>query len=49
MTVPAQVKDKTGAVLPYTGGIGTTIFYTIGGLMVIGAGVVMIARKKANQ
>ncbi|MGN0317424.1 MAG: SpaA isopeptide-forming pilin-related protein [Lachnospira sp.] len=32
--------------LPSTGGIGTTIFYIVGSLMVVGAGVILITRKR---
>ena len=38
----------TSTVLPSTGGIGTTIFYIIGGLLVVGAGVVLFTRKKMS-
>lgn len=39
---------ETGAVLPDTGGIGTTIFYIVGGLLVVGAIVVLITRKRMS-
>ncbi len=42
------VQNKKGTELPSTGGIGTTMFYVIGGALVIGAGVVLAARKKAE-
>ena len=32
----AEVKNNVGTELPSTGGIGTTIFYVVGGLLVIG-------------
>ena len=41
--------NKTGVVLPSTGGIGTTIFYVLGGLLVVGAAVILVARKKASN
>ena len=46
-----QVINKTGTELPTTGGMGTTILYIIGGALMIGAGVTIVARKKmsANQ
>ena len=43
-TVP--VENKTGTELPSTGGIGTTIFYALGGLMAVGAGVLLVAKKR---
>ena len=45
----AKVKNQSGTVLPSTGGIGTTIFYVLGGLMVIGAGIILVARRKASE
>ncbi|MBQ9046720.1 MAG: SpaH/EbpB family LPXTG-anchored major pilin [Solobacterium sp.] len=44
----ADIENKAGTELPSTGGIGTTMFYVIGGALVIGAGVVLAARKKAE-
>lgn len=41
-----QVINLTGAELPETGGIGTTIFYTLGGLLVVGAGVLLVVKKR---
>lgn len=43
------VENKTGSVLPNTGGIGTIIFYTIGGLLFVGALVLLIAKKRMSQ
>jgi len=47
--VNATVADNKGATLPSTGGIGTTIFYVIGGAMVIAAGVLLVARKRSEN
>ena len=44
----ATVTNQAGSVLPSTGGIGTTIFYIIGALLVIGAGVVLVTRRRMN-
>ena len=43
-----QVVNQKGAELPSTGGIGTTIFYIIGAILVIGAGVVLVTRRRMN-
>ena len=43
------IENKTGAVLPSTGGIGTTIFHVAGALLVLGAGIVLISKKRANN
>ena len=43
-----QVVNKSGATLPETGGIGTTIFYVLGGMMFVGAALILIVRRKAE-
>jgi len=45
----ATVVNNAGTELPSTGGIGTTIFYILGGLLVIGAAVILVARRKAQD
>ena len=42
------VVNLTGSELPSTGGIGTTIFYVVGGLLMLGAVVVLVTRKKVH-
>lgn len=44
-----HVVNKTGSMLPETGGIGTTIFYILGGLLVFGAVVLMVTKKRMNS
>lgn len=44
-----DVENNEGTVLPSTGGSGTTIFYVIGGLLIIGAGIVLVARRKVHE
>ena len=48
-TVEVIVVNEAGAQLPSTGGIGTTIFYIAGAVLVLGAGAIVIARRKAEQ
>lgn len=43
-----KVINKTGTELPSTGGIGTTIFYVIGGILVLGAAVLLVTRKRMD-
>ena len=43
-----SIANKAGAVLPSTGGIGTTIFYVLGSIMALGAAVLLIAKKSLN-
>ena len=40
------VINQTGSLLPETGGIGTTIFYVLGGVLVLGAGVALVTKKR---
>ena len=49
LTVTATVTNKTGAVLPSTGGMGTTIFYVLGAVLVVGAGVLLVTKKRMSQ
>lgn len=43
------VVNFTGAQLPSTGGIGTTIFYVVGGILVIGAVILLVTRKRVSD
>lgn len=40
---------KLTATLPTTGGIGTTVFYVVGTILIIGAGILLITRKRAKN
>lgn len=42
--VNVTVENNGGATLPETGGMGTTLFYIIGGLLVVGAAVLLVVR-----
>ena len=43
-----EVVNIAGTELPSTGGMGTTIFYIIGAILVVGAGVVLVTRRRMN-
>lgn len=43
-----EVENKTGAVLPSTGGMGTTMIYLIGGALVLGSGVVLVTKRRVK-
>lgn len=42
----ATIQNNSGSQLPSTGGIGTTIFYILGALLVVGCGIILIARRR---
>ena len=46
--VSTIVENNKGVELPGTGGIGTTIFYVVGGILVVGAAVLLIAKKRTK-
>lgn len=43
-----NVVNNSGATLPSTGGIGTTIFYVLGGMLVVCAVVLMVSKKRMS-
>ena len=43
-----NIINQSGTELPSTGGIGTTIFYVISAILVLGAGVVLVTRRRMN-
>lgn len=45
---PVKVENKTGTVLPSTGGAGTTMIYLIGGVLVLGSGVVLVTKRRVK-
>jgi len=45
----SEIVNNSGTVLPSTGGIGTTIFYVVGAILVIGAGVVLVTRRRMSS
>ena len=38
------IANNKGSTLPETGGIGTTIFYVVGSILVIGAAVLLVTK-----
>lgn len=43
-----NVVNQAGTELPSTGGIGTTIFYVVGVTLMLGAGVLLVTKKRMN-
>ena len=44
-----KVENLPGQLLPSTGGMGTTIFYTLGGVLVVAAGVLLVTKKRMHD
>ncbi len=44
-----KIANMRGRLLPGTGGIGTTIFYTAGGILAVGAAVLLIIRRRMRK
>lgn len=47
--IPVELTNTSAGFLPGTGGIGTTIFYILGGLLIVGAVVYMIFSRRKNK
>ena len=43
------VENKTGTVLPSTGGAGTTMIYLIGAVLVLGSGVLLVTKRRVKN
>lgn len=48
-TLVVKINNQSGTELPSTGGIGTTIFYVVGAILVVGAGVLLVTRKRMSN
>ena len=47
--IEVGVENKSGTLLPHTGGAGTTMIYLVGALLVLGSGVVLASKRKSNS
>ena len=47
-TFLAEIENLSGTVLPSTGGMGTTIFYVLGSVLVLGAVVLLVTKKRMS-
>lgn len=45
-TVTVPIANFSGATLPETGGIGTTVFFVLGGVLAVGAGVLLVVKRR---
>ena len=48
-SLTTDVVNNIGTTLPGTGGIGTTIFYVIGGGLMVAAGILLITKKRMEN
>lgn len=48
-SVSVNVRNNKGSILPSTGGIGTTLFYVIGGGLMAVAAVLLVTKKRMNS
>lgn len=48
-TLTVTVVNTSGTLLPSTGGMGTTIFYVVGSVLVIGAAVLLVTKKRMKS
>lgn len=44
-----KVENKSGTLLPSTGGMGTTMIYLVGAVLVLGSGIVLASKRRANS
>lgn len=47
--IGGTVVNRLGVTLPETGGIGTTIFYIVGGVLAVGAVVLLVTKRRVNS
>ena len=47
-TVLLVVENSAGALLPSTGGMGTTLFYIAGAALVLAAGILLVLKRRTN-
>ena len=48
-TATTNIKNLTGSALPETGGMGTTVLYAVGTLMILAAAAFLVMKKKADS
>lgn len=46
--VVTPISNTQGTALPSTGGVGTTIFYIVGAVLVLGAGILLVTKKRVH-
>lgn len=46
ITGDVRVQNNTGSILPSTGGMGTTLIYVVGSILVLASGIVLFSKRK---
>lgn len=49
ITKVVKINNQSGTQLPSTGGIGTTLFYIAGGVLVVGAAVLLVTKRRMER
>lgn len=49
LSIKAEVANSAGTLLPSTGGMGTTVFYVLGAVLVLGAVVLLVTKKRMSR
>ena len=49
LSITVGVSNQAGTLLPSTGGVGTTIFYVLGAVLVLGAVVLLVTKKRMSD
>ena len=44
-----KINNQSGTELPSTGGMGTTVFYVLGGILAVGAAVLLVTKKRMER
>lgn len=47
-SLSTKIENKKGSILPSTGSIGTTVIYLVGIVLAVSAGILLVARKRAE-
>ncbi|MBR3326389.1 MAG: hypothetical protein IKG22_03600, partial [Atopobiaceae bacterium] len=47
-TLTSTIKNQPGVVLPASGGMGTTLLYVVGGILVVGSAVALVVKRRAQ-
>ncbi len=47
-SVLSKIENKSGVILPSTGGIGTTLFIVFGSLVAVGAAILLVTRRRMS-